>query len=202
MGTLNNKLVDYQSLKENTKLILNEALAYDKGLTGGYNGDFPLTAATKDNIYRVPATNKFYVCIENYNGSNLTAPNANFVELSVWKNYDRLSNLYTYEEIDLKKKYPNNFPNVTVAKIYKKAQNIILTIDTGVPIKEKKLYSFPEELKYLMPSNFVFSVLCDGNRNSLPVFIDPWNLSIETYATDMKFFSALYGQINWLISNK
>lgn len=98
MGTLNNKLVDYQSLKENTKLILNEALAYDKGLTGGYNGDFPLTAATKDNIYRVPATNKFYVCIENYNGSNLTAPNANFVELSVWKNYDRLSNLVSFEE--------------------------------------------------------------------------------------------------------
>ena len=193
------RLGDLPVVKTN---ILENARQFDKGVVGGYNGVFPLSTASKGGIYLLPSTGKFYVCETAYNGAQISAPNSNFVELSVWKNHDRLSNLYTYEEIDLKKKYPNNFPNVTVAKIYKKAQNIILTIDTGVPIKEKKLYSFPEELKYLMPSNFVFSVLCDGNRNSLPVFIDPWNLSIETYATDMKFFSALYGQINWLISNK
>ena len=93
MANLNDKLVDYKSLKENTKLTLGEALAYDKGLAGGYNGDFPLTVATKGNIYRVPATNKFYMCITNYNGSNLTAPNANFEELSVWANRDKLENL-------------------------------------------------------------------------------------------------------------
>ena len=102
MANLNDKLVDYKSLKENTKLTLGEALAYDKGLAGGYNGDFPLTVATKGNIYRVPATNKFYMCITDYNGSNLTAPNANFEELSVWANRDKLENLIviadTYKE--------------------------------------------------------------------------------------------------------
>ena len=96
MANLNDKLVDYKSLKENTKLTLGEALAYDKGLAGGYNGDFPLTVATKGNIYRVPATNKFYMCITDYNGSNLTAPNANFEELSVWANRDKLENLFDY----------------------------------------------------------------------------------------------------------
>ena len=90
---LNDKFVDYKALNENTKLILGEALTYNKGLAGGYSGDFPLSVAAKDNIYRVPATNKFYVCTENYSGTQLTAPNDKFVELSVWKNHDRLSNL-------------------------------------------------------------------------------------------------------------
>ena len=104
MANLNDKLVDYKSLKENTKLTLGEAIAYDKGLAGGYNGDFPLTVATKGNIYRVPATNKFYMCITDYNGSNLTAPNANFEELSVWANRDKLENLYSsFQKVALKK---------------------------------------------------------------------------------------------------
>ena len=87
---LNKKLVNFESMNENTKLTLAEALLYTKGLAGGYGGDFPLSTASKDSIYRVPATNKFYVCTENYNGSQISAPNSNFVELSVWKNHDRL----------------------------------------------------------------------------------------------------------------
>ena len=90
---LNKKLVNFESMNENTKLTLAEALLYTKGLAGGYGGDFPLSTASKDSIYRVPATNKFYVCTENYNGSQISAPNSNFVELSVWKNHDRLANL-------------------------------------------------------------------------------------------------------------
>ena len=90
---LNKKLVNFESMNENTKLTLAEALLYTKGLAGGYGGDFPLSTASKDSIYRVPATNKFYVCTENYNGSQISAPNSNFVELSVWKNHDRLNNL-------------------------------------------------------------------------------------------------------------
>ena len=91
---LNKKLVNFESMNENTKLTLAEALLYTKGLAGGYGGDFPLSTASKDSIYRVPATNKFYVCTENYNGSQISAPNSNFVELSVWKNHDRLNKLF------------------------------------------------------------------------------------------------------------
>ena len=63
------------------------------GLAGGYSGAFPLTTAVKEGIYLLPATNKFYVCVENYSGSSLTAPNANFEELSVFQNRNKLENL-------------------------------------------------------------------------------------------------------------
>ena len=104
---LNKKLVNFESMNENTKLTLAEALLYTKGLAGGYGGDFPLSTASKDSIYRVPATNKFYVCTENYNGSQISAPNSNFVELSVWKNHDRLNNL-NLKLIKINAKIPNN----------------------------------------------------------------------------------------------
>ena len=64
------------------------------GLAGGYSGAFPLTTAVKEGIYLLPATNKFYVCVENYSGSSLTAPNANFEELSVFQNRNKLENLF------------------------------------------------------------------------------------------------------------
>ena len=67
------------------------------GLAGGYSGTFPLTTAVKEGIYLLPATNKFYVCVENYNGSSLTAPNANFEELSVFQNRNKLENLFTFK---------------------------------------------------------------------------------------------------------
>ena len=68
-----------------------------QALAGKYAGNFPLTSAVKDGVYLVPATGKFYVCTQAYNGSNLTAPNANFEEMSVWANRDKLSNLHGYE---------------------------------------------------------------------------------------------------------
>lgn len=67
-----------------------------QALAGKYAGNFPLTSAVKDGVYLVPATGKFYVCTQAYNGSNLTAPNANFEEMSVWANRDKLGNLITY----------------------------------------------------------------------------------------------------------
>lgn len=67
------------------------------GLAGGYSGTFPLTTAVKEGIYLLPATNKFYVCVENYSGSSLTAPNANFEELSVFQNRNKLENLFKNE---------------------------------------------------------------------------------------------------------
>lgn len=86
--------VDKEYLEK--KMEVNGNLTTDKinGLAGGYNGTFPLISAIKDNIYLLPATNKFYVCIENYSGSSLTVPNANFEELSVFQNRNKLENLF------------------------------------------------------------------------------------------------------------
>ncbi|RGY66662.1 hypothetical protein DXA30_02600 [Fusobacterium ulcerans] len=78
-------------LSANQGVILDKQ---DKGVLGGYNGIFPLTVASKNGIYLLPATNKFYVCVENYSGSSLTAPNANFEELSVFQNRNKLENLF------------------------------------------------------------------------------------------------------------
>lgn len=114
--------------------------------------------------------------------------------------YCLLSNLEEYEFINLKEKYPDNFTDTTLALIYRKGKNVIFTVDTGIPITNKLLYSFPNELKYLMPSFMVFSVLCDTRKNSLPIFLNPNKLTIETYSIELtNFYSALYGQISWVI---
>ena len=92
----NDKPVRIGDLPIIKKDILENARQYDKGVVGGYNGTFPLTAASQGGIYLVPATNKFYVCTDNYNGTQISAPNDKFVELSVWKNHDRLNNLFSF----------------------------------------------------------------------------------------------------------
>ena len=84
------RLGDLPVVKTN---ILENARQYDKGVVGGYSGTFPLTAASQGGIYLLPSTGKFYVCETAYNGAQISAPNSNFVELSVWKNHDRLANL-------------------------------------------------------------------------------------------------------------
>lgn len=86
-------------LSANQGVILDKQ---DKGVLGGYNGIFPLTVASKNGIYLLPATNKFYVCIKNYNGSSLTAPNANFEELSVFQNRNKLENLFKINNLNNK----------------------------------------------------------------------------------------------------
>ena len=80
--------------------ILENAGQMDKGVVGGYNGAFPLTAASEGGIYLLPSTGKFYVCETAYNGAQISAPNSNFVELSVWKNHDRLNNLINFNGVN------------------------------------------------------------------------------------------------------
>ena len=99
-------------LSANQGVILDKQ---DKGVLGGYNGIFPLTVASKNGIYLLPATNKFYVCVENYSGSSLTAPNANFEELSVFQNRNKLENLcaftvVTLDENDVKNHISKSIP--------------------------------------------------------------------------------------------
>lgn len=83
------------------------------GLAGGYSGTFPLTTAVKEGIYLLPATNKFYVCVENYSGSSLTSPNANFEELSVFQNRNKLQNLANKNEFKALKNFPLNTIKLT-----------------------------------------------------------------------------------------
>lgn len=146
---LNKKLVNFESMNENTKLTLAEALLYTKGLAGGYGGDFPLSTASKDSIYRVPATNKFYVCTENYNGSQISAPNSNFVELSVWKNHDRLNKLITVGDIVI---------NNLIFKFYK---NIILNFSEGTAE-----FSFEKPF----PNECILAYVMDEGISSFEIF--------------------------------
>ena len=80
-----------KSLQRLASIMAGYSDAGDKGVIGGYNGTFPLTVATKGNIYLEPKTGKYYRCETNYNGTQITGPNSNFVDLSVVANADRLA---------------------------------------------------------------------------------------------------------------
>lgn len=97
-----------------------------QGVAGGYSGTFPLTKATLNGIYLLPATGKFYVCIKEYNGGNLTAPNANFEELSVFKNRDKLDNLSNIEYKQLS--ISDNKNGVIIFNFYKINKAIFISI--------------------------------------------------------------------------
>lgn len=98
MADIKKKLVDGAGLQAAMGIMGNYSDNMDRGVVGGYNQSFPLTAATKGNIYYHKPTNRYYICINNYSGSSLTNPNSNFEELSVYANRQRLDNL---EEISL-----------------------------------------------------------------------------------------------------
>lgn len=93
MAEVTKKLVDGAGLQTAIGIMANYSDNMDRGVVGGYNQSFPLTAATKGNIYYHKGTNRYYICLDNYNGSSLTNPNSNFIELSVYTNRQRLDNL-------------------------------------------------------------------------------------------------------------
>lgn len=78
---------------------------YDKeiqGVLGQYDGTFPLTKAEVNKVYLVPQTGKNYKCTKAYDGVQISAPNANFEDLSVLENSNRLSNLFKYTLVEEK----------------------------------------------------------------------------------------------------
>ena len=87
------KVVKGQDLPVISRILKNFAMDKDKGVIGGYNNSFPLSTATQGNVYFLPATGKYYYCQTSYNGTQISAPNSNFVEISVLANHDRLNNL-------------------------------------------------------------------------------------------------------------
>lgn len=88
------KVVKGQDLPVISRILKNFAMDKDKGVIGGYNNSFPLSTATQGNVYFLPATGKYYYCQTSYNGTQISAPNSNFVEISVLANHDRLNNLF------------------------------------------------------------------------------------------------------------
>ncbi|MDK4479663.1 hypothetical protein MWG12_10620, partial [Fusobacterium necrophorum] len=42
----------------------------------------------------LPSTNKYYFCKEDYDDYQISAPNSNFIEMSVYENLNRLNNLH------------------------------------------------------------------------------------------------------------
>lgn len=98
INDLENGGVD-KALSANQGLILDNK---DVGIMGGRDGKFPLTAATKGNIYLLESTQKYYICINDYDGIQISVPNANFEELSVYTNRSKLDNLSEsyYSDID------------------------------------------------------------------------------------------------------
>ena len=93
INDLENGGVD-KALSANQGLILDNK---DVGIMGGRDGKFPLTAATKGNIYLLESTQKYYICINDYDGIQISVPNANFEELSVYTNRSKLDNLEEYK---------------------------------------------------------------------------------------------------------
>lgn len=69
------------------------------------NGAFPLTSATVGSTYRA-SNGKLYRCIIAYSGNQISVPNENFEELSIWENSNRLTNL-----VDIKEKVSLNTSN-------------------------------------------------------------------------------------------
>ena len=95
------KVVKGQDLPVISRILKNFAMDKDKGVIGGYNNSFPLSTATQGNVYFLPATGKYYYCQTSYNGTQISAPNSNFVEISVLANHDRLNNLINIKKIEI-----------------------------------------------------------------------------------------------------
>lgn len=154
-----------RALAANQGLILDNK---DKGIVGGYNGKFPLTSATKGNIYLLENTQKYYICITDYNGSKLTTPNANFEELSVYTNRSKLDNLSEY-----KKDYTIfNFSNGKIVKIlFERIGRIVRATFTWEPncyVGVDAISSTKIPNEYIPTAS---SVLFIGNNQNIDGFI-------------------------------
>ena len=96
--TPENKNAVGKNLQEVAKIMAGYSDFNDRGVIGRYDGTFPLSTATKDNVYLEPKTGKYYRCETNYEGIQISAPNSNFVDLSVLANADRFGNLLTVRD--------------------------------------------------------------------------------------------------------
>ena len=86
-----------EQLKIPARVATKNASNLDKGIVGKYDGEFPLTSATVGGVYFVPQTKKYYECLKAFDGTTsgqtLSLPNADFKELSILENKNKLDNL-------------------------------------------------------------------------------------------------------------
>lgn len=176
--------------------ILENAGQMDKGVVGGYNGAFPLTAASEGGIYLLPSTGKFYVCETAYNGAQISAPNSNFVELSVWKNHDRLNNLETmfFENIT-----QNNFSYISITTIGRIG---LLCIDSGAGLQNKTsddiLFSLPE--KYKNCNFYCATIVSQGKNGTSATLTTDGKGNVKLFAMNTgNDFPSCYGIIPFII---
>ena len=80
---INEKIPLANQLKIPARVATQNAMDFDKGIVGQYNGVFPLTVAADGNVYYYSGTKKYYRCIKDYNGVEIVKPNDNFEELSL-----------------------------------------------------------------------------------------------------------------------
>lgn len=162
------RLGDLPVVKTN---ILENARQFDKGVVGGYSGVFPLSTASQGGIYLLPSTGKFYVCETAYNGAQISAPNSNFVELSVWKNHDRLSNL--------KIKLINDNQNY---KLYENSTFYFIELKKGIKVENKVILNIPNFT--LRGEQFLFSIPSTSTiggpwgHNNLVCSVTDYNITI------------------------
>ena len=170
-----------------------------QALAGKYAGNFPLTSAVKDAVYLVPATGKFYVCTQAYNGSNLTAPNANFEEMSVWANRDKLSNLSKSKSINI----VESLTNIT-------SEEIINLINENFKIYDH-VYLFVREYgnleidcsKLIANNNSTFTLYYNGGSHNITfINLDPEPFKLGTHWGDyikIRHVKELWFNRKWLL---
>ena len=124
MADIKKKLVDGAGLQAAMGIMADYADKGVRGAIGGYNQSFPLTAATKGNIYYHKGTNRYYICVDNYNGSSLTNPNSKFEELSVYTNRQRLDNLITIKRGEYSSDLKNTW--IAIPSINKSYRQVII----------------------------------------------------------------------------
>ena len=133
---LKNHVVNNLTEQSATKaLAANQGVVLDNkdvGIMGGRDGKFPLTAATKGNIYLLESTQKYYICINDYDGIQISVPNANFEELSVYTNRSKLDNLWKKEIVYT----DSNFTIIDVGIGY------VITVDQDIRVPAKKIVDF------------------------------------------------------------
>lgn len=161
-----------RALAANQGLILDNK---DKGIVGGYNGKFPLTSATKGNIYLLENTQKYYICITDYNGSKLTTPNANFEELSVYTNRSKLDNLMNFSDSGFITQKHEDGKNTILMIRFIKFGNVVLC--TGQAMARSNFKYQPIVPNQFLPTGTVYLT---GQNNKEDGYVSTSSIAINS----------------------
>ena len=159
---------------------------------GKEDGKFPLTEATKGNVYYFPGNKKFYICKE-AQSRRVSVPDGNFEELSIWENRKRLENFYTYREF-------NNYAQIKdvtsiTARVYTVGNLAITSIIVETPkLIGKTTIKFP--IKYKASPFVTFQDNDTASTPPGPLGINWTNLdSIEVQGFNGGFTMLVVGAI-------